>query len=126
MCSAVFLDLTGAYDTLRHKGLNLKLLKLINCKQLSFIMELFYARTFVLGTSDGLRSRTHAVKNGVAQGSVLALTLYNIFLSDFPKTHVDRYINADDIVLTAAATNLKQIEDTRCFNMINAQNFLKQ
>ena len=89
-------------------------------------MELFYARTFVLVTSDGLRSRTHALKNGVAQGSVLTPTLYNIFLSGFPKTHVDRYINADDIVLTAAATNFKQIEDTRCFNMINAQNFPKQ
>jgi len=75
VCGAVFLDLTSACDTVWHKGLHLKLLKVIKCKKMTnFIMELLYTRTFLLVTSDGQKSRLHRLKNGVPQGSVLAPT----------------------------------------------------
>ena len=68
---AVFMDLTAAYDTVWHRGLHLKLQRLLSCSHLTdFIMELLYTRSFVLYTSDGQRSRPHRLKNGVAQGSV--------------------------------------------------------
>jgi len=74
------------HDSVWHKGLHLKLLKIIKCKKMTnFIMELLYTRTFVLVTSDGQKSRPHRLKNGVSQGSVLAPTLCNIYTSNFPQ-----------------------------------------
>ena len=108
---AVFLDLTAAYDTVWHQGLRLKLQRMIsNIHLTDFIMELLYTRSFVLFTSDGQRSRPHRLKNGVAQGSVLAPTLYNIYTSDFPDTSSTRYMYADDVALTVSATQVKEVE----------------
>jgi len=84
---AIFLDLTAAYDTVWHLGLHLKLLKVLACQpMLNFIMELLYSRSFEQYTSDGQASRPFRTKNGVAQGSVLASCLYNIYTADFPET----------------------------------------
>ena len=108
---AVFLDLTAAYDTVWHQGLRLKLQRMISNVHLTdFIMELLYTRSFVLFTSDGQRSRPHRLKNGVAQGSVLAPTLYNIYTSDFPDTSSTRYMYADDVALTVSATQVREVE----------------
>ena len=109
---AVFLDLTAAYDTVWHQGLHLKLQRLISSGHLTdFIMELLYTRSFVLFTSDGQSSRPYRLKNGVAQGSVLAPTLYNIYTSDFPATSATRYMYDDDVALTVSATHVKEVEE---------------
>ena len=72
----------------------------------NFIMELLYSRSFVLYTSDGQASRPFRTKNGVAQGSVLAPCLCNIYTADFPETLAKRYMYADDVGLTASARHL--------------------
>ena len=109
---AMFLDLTAAYDTVWHQGLHLKLQRMIRSSHLTdFIMELLYTRSFVLFNSDGQRSIPHRLKNGVAQGSVLAPTLYNVYTSDFPATLAKRYMYADDVALTVSSTDVKEVEE---------------
>ena len=72
---SVFLDLKAAYDTVWHKGLNLKLSKLRHCsKMTNLIINLLYCRSFILHTNYGQSSRSHNLKNKVAEGSALAPT----------------------------------------------------
>ena len=69
---AVFFNLTAAYDTLWHRGLICKLLRLLPDKHMvRIIMELVRNRSFILTTGDSKQSRLRRLKNGVPQGSVL-------------------------------------------------------
>ena len=70
---AVFVDLTAAYDTVWHRGLTCKLLRLLPDRPMvSFIIELVRNRSFTLTTGIGSQSRLRRLRNGVPQGSVLA------------------------------------------------------
>ena len=63
---AVFLDLTAAYDTVWHRGLTCKLLRLLPDKHMvKMIMELVRNRSFTLTTGDSKQSRLHRLKNGI-------------------------------------------------------------
>ena len=82
---AVFIDLTAAYDTVWHRGLTCKLLRLLPDKHMvKMIMELVRNRSFTLTTGDSKQSRLRRLKNGVSQGSVLAPLLFNIYTYDLP------------------------------------------
>ena len=55
---AVFIDLTAAYDTVWHRGLTCKLLRLLPDKHMvKMIMELVRNRSFTLTTGDSKQSR---------------------------------------------------------------------
>ena len=109
---AVFLDLTAAYDTVWLQGLHMKLQKFISCGKITdLIMNLLLNRSFVL--SAGCQtSKPSRLKNGVAQGSVLAPTLYNIYTADFPKTSSLRFMYADDVCLAVSHKSIPTIETT--------------
>ena len=71
-CEVVLIDLSAAYDTVWHRGLNIKLLKVIPDKSLvNFIMNMISSRSFVLYLGEE-KSKRRFLKNGVPQGSVLA------------------------------------------------------
>ena len=110
---AVFLDLTAAYDTVWLAGLHLKIQKAISCRKTTdLIMNLLYNRSFVL-FAGGEASKHYKLKNGVAQGSILAPTLYYIYTSDFPSTSCKRYSwYADDVALTCSDNQTAVIEHT--------------
>ena len=74
-------------------------------------MELLYTRSFTLFTSDGQKSRSFRLKNGVAQGSVLAPTLYNIYTADFPKTSGNCFMYADNVAITYSASSIAKVEE---------------
>ena len=77
---AVFINLTAAYDTLWHRGLTCKLLRLFPDKHMiRMIMELVRNRSFTLTTGDSKQSRLCRFKNDVPQGLVLAPLLFNIY-----------------------------------------------
>ena len=88
----VLVDLTAAYDTVWLRGLQLKLLRLLpDAHAVAFIMELLTNRSFKLRTNNGQASRMRRLRNGVPQGSALSPMLFNIFLSDIPRTSSKLY-----------------------------------
>jgi len=100
---AVFVDLTAAYDTVWHRGLTCKLLRLLPDRHMvQVIMEMVGNRSFTLTTGYGQRSRFRHLKNGVPQGPVLAPLLFNIHISDLPTTISRKYAYANDLAIMHA------------------------
>ena len=111
--SVALVDLTATYDTVWLRGLHLKLLCMLPDRHMvSFVMELLTNRSFTLRTSDGQVSRLRRIHNGVPQGSTLAPTLFNIYISDIPKTTSKQYGYADDLALLAAHQTWEKVEET--------------
>ena len=99
---AVFVDLTAAYDTVWHRGLTCKLLRLLPDKHMiSMIKELVLNRSFIFTTDDSKRSRLRRLKNGVSPGLVLVLLLFKIYIHNLPSTTSRKYAYAEDMVTTA-------------------------
>ena len=110
---AVFINLTAAYDTVWHRGLTCKLLRLLPDKHMvKMIMELVRNRSFTLTTGDSKQSRLRRLKNGVPQGSVLAPLLFNIYTYDLPSMISRKFAYADDLALLHSSGNWKDLEGT--------------
>ena len=108
---AVFVDLTAAYDTVWHRGLTCKLLRLLPDKHMvRMIMKLVRNRSFTLTTGDSKRCRLRRLKNGVPQGSVLAPLLFNIYVYDLPSTVSRRYAYANDLALLYSSDDWKDLK----------------
>ena len=108
---AVFVDLTAAYDTVSHRGLTCKLLRLLPDKHMvRMIMELVRNRSFTLTTGDSKRSRLRRLKNGVPQGLVLAPLLFNIYVYNLPSTVSRRYAYANNLALLYSSDDWKDLE----------------
>ena len=61
---AVFVDLTGAYDNVWHRGLTCKLLRLLRDRHMVYlILEMVGNRSFTLTTGNGKQSRLRRLKN---------------------------------------------------------------
>ena len=111
--SAVFIDLTTAYDTIWHRGLTCKLLRLLPDKHMvKMIMELIRNRSFTLTTGDSKQSRLRRLKNGVPQGSVLAPLLFNIYTYDLPSMISRKFVYAHNLALLHSSGNWKDLEAT--------------
>jgi len=66
------------------------------------MMEMIGNRSFTLTTGNGKRSRLRRFKNGVLQGSVLAILLFNTYISDMPTIVSGKYAHADDLAIMHA------------------------
>ena len=103
---AIFGNLTVVYDTVWHRGLTCKLLRLLpNNHMVRMIMELVRNRSFTLTTGDSKQSRP--VKNGVPQVSVLALLLFNIYTYDLPFMISRKLAYADKFCIAALFRKLE-------------------
>ena len=123
---AVFVDRTAANDTVWHRGLTCKLLRLLPDKHMvRMIMELVRNRSFTLTTGDGKRSRLRCLKNGVQQGSVLAHLLFNIYVYDLPSTVSRRYAYGDDLALLYFSDDWKDLEGVLSQNMTKISTYLQ-
>ena len=107
----VFLDLTAAYDTVWHKGLLVKLSKVLPCWAVNVIELLLEQRRFRVHMGD-ISSSCRVQKNGLPQGSVLAPTLFNLYINDLPATTCRKFIYADDIGLAHQARTFEDLNTT--------------
>ena len=97
---AAFVNLRAAYDTIWHRGLTCKLLRLLPDKHMvQMVMKLVRNRSFTLTTGDSKPSRLRRLKNGLPQGSVLAPLLFNIYIYDLPSITSKKYVYADDLAI---------------------------
>ena len=110
---AVVIDLKAVYDTVWHRGLTCKLLRLLRDKHMvKMIMELVRNWSFTLTTDDNKQSRLCRLKNSVPQGSVLAPLLFNIYTYDLSSIISRKFSYADDLALFHSSGNWKDLEGT--------------
>ena len=123
---AVFVDLTAAYDTVWHRGLTCKLLRLVPDKHMvRMIMELVQNRSFTLTTGDSKPSRLRRLRNGVPQGSVLAPLLFNIYTYDLPSITSKKFAYADDLAILHSSGEWKELERTLSQDMTTLSAYLQ-
>jgi len=123
---AVFVDLTAAYDTVWHRGLTCKLLRLLPDRHMvHMIMGMVSNRSFTLTTGNGQRSRLRRLNNGVPQGSVLAPLLFNIYISDLPATTSRKYAYADDLAIMHADGDWLAVEGALSKDMARLDEYLQ-
>ena len=123
---AVFVDLTAAYDTVWHRGLTCKLLRILSDKHMvRMSMELVRNRSFTLTTGDSKQSRLRRFKNGVPQVSVLAPLLFNIYTYDLPSMISRKFVYADDLILLHSSGNWKDLEGSLSQDMCTLLSYLQ-
>ena len=122
----VFVDLIAAYDTVWHRGLTCKLIRILpNTHMIRIIMKLARNKSFTLTDSDSKQSRLRRLRNGLQQGSALAPPLFNIYTYDLPFMTSQKYACADDLALLYASRDRKAVEDTSSQNTTTLSAYLQ-
>ena len=123
---AVFIDLKAAYDTVWHRGLTCKLLRLLpDNHMVQMIMELVRNRSLTVATCDSKPSRIRRLNNGVAQRSVLTPLLLHICIYDLPSITSKKYAYADDLAILHSSGDWKVLERTLSEDMTTLSAYLQ-
>lgn len=123
-CSAVFLDISQAFDKVWHTGLLYKLKKLLPYQFYEILKSYLSQRHFIVKQKDHF-SNIYEIAAGVPQGSVLGPLLYLIFTSDLPKgpnTSIATF--ADDTAILASHENSTCASNMIQFNLNLIQNWM--
>ena len=122
----MFVDLTAAYDTVWHRSLTCKLLRLLPDRHMvRVIMELVQNQSFTLTTGDSKQSRLRRLKNGVPLESVLAPLLFNIYTYDLPSMISRKFTYVVDLALLYSSGNWKDLEGTSTQDMSTLSAYLQ-
>ena len=108
VCSAVFLDVSQAFDKVWHEGLIFKLKSQLP-KSFCKFLESYLSNRYFRVKYDDEYSSLNEIKAGVPQGSILGPTLYLLYTSDLPTD--GNYITAtfaDDTALLAIDNSTKE------------------
>ena len=111
--AAVFLDVEKAYDTIWTPGLIYKLIQLGFPDAYIHLLASYLSKRRFRVKIEGALSTLRSVSAGVPQGSVLAPTLYNLYVSDLPshdQSQVAQY--ADDTALFYKHYNISSCTNT--------------
>ena len=111
---AVFVVLTAAYDTVWHRGLTCRVLRLLllDKHMVKMIMELIRNQSFTFSNGDSKQSRLRDLKIGVSQESVEVSLLFNIYTYNHPSLISRKFAYADDLALLHSSVNGKDLEET--------------
>ena len=82
-CTAVFLDISQAFDRVWHDGLLYKLKKLLNVNFFTFLKSYLCNRTFFVKQGNETTC-LHNINAGAPQGSIMGPLLYLIYTYDLP------------------------------------------
>ena len=106
---AVFVDLSAAYDTVNHRILMTKIYQMTDDKAMTTLLDaLLKNRMFYVALNQKKRRQQ---RNGLPQGSVLALLLYNIYTNDqLTDERTSRFIYADDLCITSQESSFEAVE----------------
>ena len=100
-CSALFIDISQAFDKVWHEGLLYKIYNLLPINTHKLIKSYLSNRSFEV-KSNGIFSCSKKINAGVPQGSILGPILYIIYTTDMPTsllTHTSTF--ADDTALVS-------------------------
>ena len=105
VCSAIFFDVSKAFDKVWHEGLIFKMRKLLPVHFAELLESYLSGRSFRI-KQDNSFSELKEIKAGVPQGSVLGPILYLLFTADLPdlKSNVTATF-ADDTAFLAIGRN---------------------
>ncbi|XP_017776379.1 PREDICTED: RNA-directed DNA polymerase from mobile element jockey-like [Nicrophorus vespilloides] len=101
-CSAVFLDITQAFDKVWHAGLLYKIKSTLPHTFYSLLKSFLCDRFFQV-KMEGEVTQLYPIGSGVPQGSILGPVLYNLFTHDLPtsrETTIATY--ADDVAILSS------------------------
>ena len=90
----------------------------------NMIMELVRNQSFTLTTGNDPKSRLQHLNNGIPQGSVLALFLFNILTYDLPDTISRNYAYADDLEIMHSARDLFLSEERLNHDLVTISKYL--
>lgn len=105
VCSAIFLDVSQAFDKVWHEGLNYKL-KLLLPAQYAKILKSYITERFFRIKQEDAYSDLKKIQAGVPQGSVLGPILYLLYTSDLPSFEQNIVATfADDTAILSVSDN---------------------
>lgn len=117
-CSAVFLDISQAFDKVWHIGLLYKLKKHLPYQYYELLKSYLQNRKFLVKFRDE-QTKLFAINSGVPQGSVLGPMLYLLYTADMPTSHQTLTATfADDTAILASHYN-PAIASQRLQNSLN-------
>lgn len=105
--SICFIDLSASYDTVWKHGLLWKFSNIIKCRKLVMLLEEILANRCFQVYLGNKGSRRRIVNNERPQGSILALTLFNLYVYIVPKTKELKFQFEDDIAIAYQSKDLK-------------------
>lgn len=106
VCMGLFLDTEKAFDKVWHQGLLSKMKNFLPDTYYRLMQSYLSNRSFTVKVENSL-SKSHAIKAGVPQGSVLGPFLYLIYTHDFPtpiSDHITVAQFADDVAVLSRGT----------------------
>jgi len=107
---AVFVRITAAYDTVWHRGLTCKLLRLLPDRHMVHMMiDMVGNLSFTLTTGNDKRSRL-SFKHGVPQAAVLETLFFNTYITDLPNIVSKKYAYADNLAIMHADGDKQAVE----------------
>jgi hypothetical protein len=111
--TAIYIDLSKAYDTVSHRKLLQKLKHDFNFtpNTISFIETYFKDRLQSTHTQNA-KSKTQKITDGIPQGSKLSTTFFLLYINDIIKKVPDSnvYTYADDTTLIISTTSIPELQ----------------
>lgn len=125
-CTAVFLDITQAFDKVWHPGLLYKIKQNLPHNIFRILKSYIDERHFLVRYQDEYTD-IHTITSGVPQGSVLGPILYILFTSDYPTSRDTTIATfADDTTLIASHRDPRIASRILQTHLYKTQNWLRR